>query len=119
LNNLGLFHLRNDNTYFLRSLATNTTKTPTKSSASTTQSQGQTGAQQSTTSASSSGSSSNKTSEFWIYKIDCLKLSSFLESIKGLGRDVVFIDGVRTPFLQSFTAYKDLMGYHLARHALL
>jgi acetyl-CoA acyltransferase len=98
----GLFHLRNDNTYFLRSLATNTTKTPTKSSASTTQSQGQTGAQQSTTSASSGGSSSNKT-----------------KSIKGLGRDVVFIDGVRTPFLQSFTAYKDLMGYHLARHALL
>lgn len=43
----------------------------------------------------------------------------FLESIKSLGRDVVFIDGVRTPFLQSFTSYKDLMGYHLARHALL
>jgi len=42
-----------------------------------------------------------------------------LESIKGIGRDVVFIDGVRTPFLQSFTSYKDLMAYHLARHALL
>lgn len=41
------------------------------------------------------------------------------ESIKGLGRDVVYIDGVRTPFLQGFTSYKDLMGYHLARHALL
>ncbi|CAF4295653.1 unnamed protein product, partial [Rotaria socialis] len=34
-------------------------------------------------------------------------------------QQVVFIDGVRTPFLQSFTAYKDLMGYQLARHALL
>lgn len=42
-----------------------------------------------------------------------------LESVKGFGRDVVFIDGVRTPFLQSFTSYKDLMGYQLARHALL
>lgn len=41
------------------------------------------------------------------------------KSIKGLGRDVVLVEGVRTPFLQSFTSYKDLMGYHLARHALL
>lgn len=41
------------------------------------------------------------------------------ESIKGVGRDAVLIEGVRTPFLQSFTAYKDLMAYHLARHALL
>lgn len=55
-----------------------------------------------TTSTSSSTSSSGQT-----------------KSIKGIGRDVVFIDGVRTPFLQSFTSYKDLMGYHLARHALL
>ena len=42
-----------------------------------------------------------------------------VESIKGMGRDVVFVDGVRTPFLTSFTSYKDLMGYQLARHALL
>ncbi|CAF0904778.1 unnamed protein product [Rotaria sordida] len=86
-----LIRLRHNNAHFLRSLATNTTKS------STTQNQGQTGSQQ-----TSSTSSSNKT-----------------KSIKGLGRDVVFIDGVRTPFLQSFTSYKDLMGYHLARHALL
>ncbi|CAF3959389.1 unnamed protein product, partial [Rotaria sordida] len=86
-----LIRLHHNNAHFLRSLATNTTKS------STTQNQGQTGSQQ-----TSSTSSSNKT-----------------KSIKGLGRDVVFIDGVRTPFLQSFTSYKDLMGYHLARHALL
>ena len=52
-------------------------------------------------------------------KSSLVELVLLLESMKGLGRDVVFIDGVRTPFLQSFTAYKDLMGYHLARHALL
>ncbi|CAF2498394.1 unnamed protein product [Rotaria sp. Silwood2] len=87
----GFIHLRHNNAHFLRSLATNTTKS------STTPNQGQTGAQH-----VSGTSSSNKT-----------------KSIKGIGRDVVFIDGVRTPFLQSFTSYKDLMGYQLARHALL
>ncbi len=85
-------------------MATNTPKTST-----TTQSQGQT-----------SGSSTNKTSKFKRNKISNFKIVIFLlESIKGHGRDVVLIDGVRTPFLQSFTSYKDLMGYHLARHALL
>ena len=74
----------------------------------TTQSQGQT-----------SASSSNKTSKFERHEVPGLKSLYFLESVKGLGRDVVLIDGVRTPFLQSFTSYKDLMGYHLARHALL
>ncbi|CAF0757246.1 unnamed protein product [Didymodactylos carnosus] len=41
------------------------------------------------------------------------------QSLKSGGRDVVLIDGVRTPFLQSFTSYKNLMAYELARHALL
>ncbi|CAF0746832.1 unnamed protein product [Didymodactylos carnosus] len=41
------------------------------------------------------------------------------QSLKLNDRDVVLIDGVRTPFLQSFTSYKNLMGYELASHALL
>lgn len=34
-------------------------------------------------------------------------------------KNIVLIDGVRTPFLPSFSAYKDLLGYELARNALL
>lgn len=86
----GLNHLRTNNTHVVRSLATNTKKATSTSPSSTSQTQGQ-----STTT------------------------NSGTKSLKGLGRDVVFIDGVRTPFLQSFTSYKDLMGYQLARHALL
>ncbi|UJR30739.1 hypothetical protein I4U23_018259 [Adineta vaga] len=94
----GLIHLRNSNVHSFRSLATKTTSTPPSS----TQKQQQQQTTSTSTSTSSGTSSSNKT-----------------KSVKGFGRDVVFIDGVRTPFLQSFTSYKDLMGYNLARHALL
>jgi len=34
-------------------------------------------------------------------------------------KNIVFIDGVRTPFLQSGTQYKNLLAYDLARHSLL
>lgn len=34
-------------------------------------------------------------------------------------KNIVLIDGVRTPFLPSFSAYKDLLAYELARNALL
>lgn len=34
-------------------------------------------------------------------------------------RNVVFIDGVRTPFLQANTDYNDLMPVDLQRHAIL
>lgn len=34
-------------------------------------------------------------------------------------KNIVFVDGVRTPFLQSGTQYKNLMAYDLARHSLL
>jgi acetyl-CoA acyltransferase len=34
-------------------------------------------------------------------------------------KNVVFIDGVRTPFLTSGTSYKNLVAYDLARHALV
>jgi len=34
-------------------------------------------------------------------------------------KNIVLIDGVRTPFLPSFTEYKDMMAYQLARDALL
>ncbi|CAM4864470.1 unnamed protein product [Rotaria socialis] len=92
----GFIHLRNHNTHILRSSVTN-------GLASTTQNPGQLGAQQQRTLATANDTTS----------------SSKTKSTKDIGREVVFIDGVRTPFLQSFTAYKDLMGYQLARHALL
>ncbi|XP_031833345.1 mitochondrial trifunctional protein beta subunit [Nomia melanderi] len=34
-------------------------------------------------------------------------------------KNIVYIDGVRTPFLQSGTSYKNLMAYDLARNALV
>ncbi|KAI4478371.1 hypothetical protein M0804_012025 [Polistes exclamans] len=34
-------------------------------------------------------------------------------------KNIVFVDGVRTPFLQSGTQYKNLLSYDLARHSLL
>lgn len=35
------------------------------------------------------------------------------------GKNIVFVDGVRTPFLQSGTDYSKLMAHELARHSLL
>lgn len=35
------------------------------------------------------------------------------------GKNIVFVDGVRTPFLLSGTDYSNLMPHDLARHALL
>lgn len=35
------------------------------------------------------------------------------------GKNIVFVDGVRTPFLMSGTDYSNLMAHELARHALL
>jgi hypothetical protein len=35
------------------------------------------------------------------------------------GKNIVLIDGVRTPFAQSGTVYNDLMAYELQKHALL
>lgn len=35
------------------------------------------------------------------------------------GKNIVFVDGVRTPFLMSGTEYSNLMAHELARHALL
>lgn len=34
-------------------------------------------------------------------------------------KNIVFVDGVRTPFLQSGTQYKKLLAYDIARHSLL
>ncbi|CAF1055751.1 unnamed protein product [Adineta ricciae] len=98
----GLIHLRQSNTSSIRLATTKTTTLASSSAQKQSQPSGQQQQQQRTSSPTSGTSSSNKT-----------------KSLKGLGRDVVFIDGVRTPFLTSFTSYKDLMGYHLARHALL
>ncbi|XP_067628482.1 trifunctional enzyme subunit beta, mitochondrial [Eurosta solidaginis] len=38
---------------------------------------------------------------------------------KGFNQNIVLVDGVRTPFLQSFTDYSKLMPHQLARHALI
>jgi acetyl-CoA acyltransferase len=35
------------------------------------------------------------------------------------GKNIVFVDAVRTPFLMSGTDYSKLMPHDLARHALL
>lgn len=34
-------------------------------------------------------------------------------------KNIVLVDGVRTPFLPSYTEFKDMMAYELARNALL
>lgn len=42
------------------------------------------------------------------------------KSVKDLtGKNIVFVDGVRTPFLQSGTDYAKLMPHDLARQALV
>ena len=35
------------------------------------------------------------------------------------GKNIVFIDGVRTPFLQANTDYNNIMAVDLARHSLV
>lgn len=35
------------------------------------------------------------------------------------GKNIVLVDGVRTPFLMSGTSYSKLMPHELARHSLL
>lgn len=48
------------------------------------------------------------------------KSSGSGKSVKDLtGKNIVFVDGVRTPFLQSGTDYKNLMPHDLARDALV
>ena len=102
---LGLTHLRHNQVFALRSLATKASSTPSAPAQQ----------QRATTDSGAASKTSNEKNR----GLEITLTSSSLESIKSLGRDVVFIDGVRTPFLQSFTAYKDMMGYELARHALL
>ncbi|XP_061180896.1 trifunctional enzyme subunit beta, mitochondrial-like [Saccostrea echinata] len=53
--------------------------------------------------------------------VRCVSTTSSLQSPrrpKTGGRNIVLIDGVRTPFLQSSTTYKNLMPHDLARTAL-
>lgn len=53
----------------------------------------------------------------------CLSTSSATYSKKTLpdktGKNIVLVDGVRTPFLQSFTDYSKLMPHDLARQSLM
>lgn len=44
---------------------------------------------------------------------------SYAAKSSNVAKNIVFIDGVRTPFLQSGTNYKNLMAYDLARHSLV
>lgn len=44
---------------------------------------------------------------------------SVKKAINPHGKNIVLIDGVRTPFLPSFGAFKDLMAYELLRNSLL
>lgn len=52
-----------------------------------------------------------------------LSVAPVLQQKKSLpdrtGKNVVLVDGVRTPFLVSFTDYARMMPHELARHALL
>jgi len=50
---------------------------------------------------------------FTRYSEICIKKAYSTKS-----NNIVFIDGVRTPFLQSGTHYKNLLAYDLARHSL-
>ena len=45
--------------------------------------------------------------------------NSYATKPAAAGQNIVFIDGVRTPFLQSGTTYKNLIAYDLARHSLV
>lgn len=52
--------------------------------------------------------------------IKYLKTNNKLYATKSnVTKNIVFIDGVRTPFLHSGTSYKNLMAYDLARHSLV
>lgn len=44
---------------------------------------------------------------------------SYATKTAAASQNIVFIDGVRTPFLQSGTAYKNLIAHDLARHSLV
>ena len=59
---------------------------------------------------------------FWI--INCANLKKIFnfnlkEAKSQHGKNIVLIDGVRTPFLPSYTEFKDIMAYELGRNALL
>ncbi|XP_054003359.1 trifunctional enzyme subunit beta, mitochondrial [Hylaeus anthracinus] len=44
---------------------------------------------------------------------------SYATKSNNAAKNIVFIDGVRTPFVQSGTVYKNLMAYDLAKHSLM
>jgi hypothetical protein len=46
-------------------------------------------------------------------------LNFHIEAKSQFSKNIVFVDGVRTPFLPSYTEFKDLMAYELGRNALL
>lgn len=53
--------------------------------------------------------------------INCWRIinKSYATKSNNGSKNIVFIDGVRTPFLQAGTSYKQLMAYDLARESLV
>ena len=55
-----------------------------------------------------------------LVKNNVQSLSTTVSSVKKRnGKDIVIVEGARTPFAQSGTVYKDLMAYELQKHAVL
>lgn len=55
-----------------------------------------------------------------LVKNNVQSLSTTVSSAKKRsGKDIVIIDGARTPYAMSGTVYKDLMAYELQKHAVL
>jgi acetyl-CoA acyltransferase len=51
--------------------------------------------------------------------IRCASAASTIKAKHQHGKNIVLVDGVRTPFLPSYTNFKDMMAYELGRQALL
>lgn len=51
--------------------------------------------------------------------IRCASAASAVKAKPQHGKNIVLVDGVRTPFLPSYTNFKDMMAYELGRQALL
>lgn len=58
---------------------------------------------------------------FFIFSITggLRSLSTASQQVENKNKNIVLVDGVRTPFLLSGTTYSKLMPHELARHSLL
>lgn len=51
--------------------------------------------------------------------VRCASAAPALKAKSQFNKNIVLVDGVRTPFLPSYTEFKDLLAYELGRNALL